>query len=139
MQIEDWIVHDIPEPIIAQASDWIIQLDRLEQDASYAMSDKENQLLRQQFYDWLNQDQLHQLAFLQLSEMWAKSSMLRHLEHLIDKSEVIQFPTMPNRPQFEPELRPSFAENGDMASAPAWMYPVVIGLVVIGSLAPLLL
>jgi hypothetical protein len=36
-------------------------------------------------------------------------------------------------------MRPSYAENGDMISAPAWMYPIVIGLVVLGSLAPILL
>jgi hypothetical protein len=139
MQIDDWIVHNIPEHIISQASDWIIQLDRLEQDESYAMPQQSNQLLRQQFYDWLNQDQLNQLAFLQLSEMWAKSSMLRHLEHLIDRSEVIQFPGVSTRPNYQPDMRPSYAENGDMISAPAWMYPIVIGLVVLGSLAPILL
>lgn len=139
MQIEDWIVHDIPDAVIDQASDWIVQLDKLEHDDAFAAACPSTTLLRQDFYDWLNRDHLHQLAFLQLSEMWAKSSMLRHMEHLIDKSEVIQFPNLHAAPALDVEPGPILIDHHDTLSAPAWMYNVVIGLVVVGTLIPFLL
>lgn len=139
MQIEDWIVHDIPEHIIATASDWIVQLDKLEQgDNPTLLSAGAEQKLRQQFYDWLNQDQLHQLAFLQLSEIWAKTSMLKHMEHLMIKSEVIPFPGRGINLPAGAEHSPILLEHSDALSAPAWMYFVAIGLVVTSFFAPLL-
>lgn len=139
MQIEDWIVHDIPDEIIGQASDWIVQLDKLEHDDSFIVSPILAMQMRRDFEAWLNHDHLHQLAFLQLSEMWAKSSTLRHVEHLIDKSEVIHFPTLHSTPTFDVEPSPILIDHNDTISAPAWMYNVVIGLVVVGTLIPFLL
>ena len=139
MQIEDWIVHDIPEHIIIQASDWIIQLDKLEHDEKSLLLGASDEQLQEQFYQWLNNDPLHQMAFLQLSEMWAKSSMLKHMEHLIERSEVLSFPSLygPSSTYAEQTIRVS--ESNQLVSAPAWMYAAAIGLILAGSLAPMLL
>ena len=137
MQIEDWIISDIPEPIIEQASNWIVQLDHLEQDDHGYLEPEQQAELRQQFYTWLGQHHLHQLAFSQLSEVWARTSTLKHMEELIDKSEVLNFPQMPLPHPHANDLGPLLVDKGEpAAAAPAWMYPVVIGLAVLGAFIP---
>ena len=139
MQIDDWIVHEIPEHVITEASDWIVQLDRLQSDDYSTAMKQSNCALEQQFYDWLNHDLAHQIAFLQLSETWAKMSMLKHMEHLIEHSEVLSFPALCNLPLVELEAHLTATEHTQTLSTPTWMYGLAIGLIVAGMLAPIFL
>ena len=78
----DWIGQNIPDQIMEDAASWLALLD----SASCTRSD------RLAFAYWLNGDPLHQGAFEELSEVWARLQTLIELPALIDHPDVIPFP-----------------------------------------------
>lgn len=64
--IEDWVGIGIPEDIIAQACTWIVKLD--DPDCSTETEGA--------FLSWLERDLLHQWAYEELAELWAKAGSI---------------------------------------------------------------
>lgn len=86
MSLDEWVGHGIPDETIDLAIVWIAKLDS--QDVSEAE--------KRDFYHWLDDDPTHRWAFEELSEIWAKTSLLKDKAHLIEKSQVLHFPAPTN-------------------------------------------
>ena len=89
MSLDEWVGHGIPDEVVDSAIAWIAKLDS--QDVT------EQQ--RQEFYDWLDDDPMHRWAFEELSEIWARTSVLKDQEHLVEKSRILHFPAPTNKDQ----------------------------------------
>ncbi len=87
MSLDEWVGHGIPDEVIDAAIGWVAKLD----------SDDLSETQRQAFFIWLDEDPTHRWAFEELSEIWAKSSMLKDQEHLVERSHILHFPSMNNR------------------------------------------
>lgn len=82
MSLDGWIGVGISDEVIEQAHSWIARLD------SNLITDGE----RLQFWHWLDESPEHRWAYEELSESWAKLSMLKDAEHQVDRSRVVAFP-----------------------------------------------
>ena len=83
MNIEEWSGYEVSELVLEEAANWIASLD------SNSLDD--NQQIT--FYTWLQEHPSHQHAYLELSELWAKSSCINSMEHMVEKSKVLTFPS----------------------------------------------
>lgn len=129
MNIHEWQGDEIPPDVIQQAVIWIAMLDGLEEDAKD--TDK-----RKQFYCWLNEDPIHQQAFAELSEIWAKIACLEVVREKIDVSQVLSFPHNDNRAapkahQFEQPIL-SDELSSPATYSPDWLYKTTLAVVVFG-------
>ena len=79
---DDWIGRQIPDQVMEDAASWMALLD------SSACSPAD----RIAFARWLGEDPLHQGAFEELSEIWARLQMLSDVPAMIDHPDVIPFP-----------------------------------------------
>lgn len=86
MSLDEWVGHGIPDEIIDLAIVWIAKLD----------SQNATESEKREFYQWLDDDPLHRWAFEELSEIWAKTSLLKDKAHLIEQSQVLHFPAPTN-------------------------------------------
>lgn len=121
MNIEEWSGYEVSELVLEEAANWIASLD------SNSLDD--NQQIT--FYTWLQEHPSHQHAYLELSELWAKSSCIKSMEHMVEKSKVLTFPSQIPRLRVQPEIpQPS--------ASPAWAYSLAIGLIFIGLSLPII-
>ena len=86
MSVDEWVGHGIPDEIIDLAIVWIAKLD------SQSLTESE----KLEFYHWLDDDPMHRWAFEELSEIWAKTSLLKDKAHLIEQSQILHFPAPTN-------------------------------------------
>ncbi|WP_339719645.1 DUF4880 domain-containing protein [uncultured Paraglaciecola sp.] len=121
MNIEEWSGYEVSEGVLEDAANWIALLDS-------NTLDEKGQIA---FYEWLQAQPAHQHAYLELSEMWAKSSCLKSMEHLVEKSQVLSFPNQLSKHDSEPETLPP-------SSSPAWAYSLALGLIFVGLSMPLI-
>jgi ferric-dicitrate binding protein FerR (iron transport regulator) len=70
VSLEEWVGIGIPDEIVEQAISWVTLLD----------SDDATLEQQVEFYQWLEADSIHQWAFEELSEFWAKSQLTK--EHI---------------------------------------------------------
>lgn len=121
MNIEEWSGYELSELVLEEAANWIAALDSKTLDETGQIA----------FYDWLQAHPSHQHAYLELSELWAKSSCIKSMEHLVERSQVVSFPDKKIKaaPQAE-TLHPS--------SSPAWAYSLAIGLIFVGLSMPII-
>lgn len=82
MSVDEWVGYGIPEDVLDTASKWIAVLD----------SERVEESVQNEFLLWLQQDDMHQVAFMELSELWARTSIIKQCHHLIEENQVIQFP-----------------------------------------------
>ena len=121
MNIEQWSGYEVSELVLEEAANWIASLDSKSLDESQQIA----------FYEWLQAHPSHQHAYLELSELWAKSSCIKSMEHMVEKSQVVSFPDKKSKSAIQPEaLQPS--------SSPAWAYSVAIGLIFVGLSMPII-
>ena len=148
MNIDDWTGTQIGEDVIEQAAQWVAALDA-DNTQELKVTFKAHGLgevdTQQAFYTWLSQDPVHQMAFVQVSEIWAKTACLKHAEHLLEPSMVLSFPSrVSHQLSAENNLHSSFntnlsdppllQERYDEAASPAWVYYAVIGMISLGVL-----
>jgi hypothetical protein len=81
MSIDEWLGFGVPEEILEQATEWLALLD------SNQVTDKQ----RVAFFAWLAADPLHAIAFEELSELWARTSVIKNFQQLIVESKVLAF------------------------------------------------
>lgn len=86
MSLDEWVGHGIPDEIIDLAIMWIAKLD------AQNLSDKE----KLEFYHWLDDEPMHRWAFEELSEIWAKTTLLKDKTHLLEQSQILHFPAPTN-------------------------------------------
>jgi len=79
VSLEEWVGVGIPDEIVAQAISWVTLLD----------SDEATLEQQVEFYQWLDEDSIHQWAFEELSEFWAKSQLTKEHIALLDESAYI--------------------------------------------------
>jgi hypothetical protein len=79
VSLEEWVGVGIPDEIVEQAISWVTLLD------------SDNATLEQQveFYQWLEADSIHQWAFEELSEFWAKSQLSKKHISLLEEDSII--------------------------------------------------
>jgi ferric-dicitrate binding protein FerR (iron transport regulator) len=124
MNIDDWTGTQISDEIIEQAAQWVALLDNDSNPRNLASSPS--------FNEWLSQDPLHQVAFAQMSEIWAKTACLKHVEHLIDSSCVIAFPSTQTNRQQDVITTPLLKEQRVEVAAPPWAYHFAIAMITLG-------
>ena len=90
----DWIGQNIPDQIMEDAASWLALLD----SASCTRSD------RFAFVRWLNAEPLHQRAFEELSEVWARLHTLTDMPAMLDHHDVIPFPVEREVAAFDDEM-----------------------------------
>ena len=78
MSLEEWVGVGIPDEIVEQAISWVTLLDS--DDATL-----EHQV---EFYQWLEADSIHQWAFEELSEFWAKSQLSKEHISLLEEDSI---------------------------------------------------
>lgn len=121
MNIEEWSGYEVSELVLEEAAIWIAALDSNNLDESRQIA----------FYEWLQAHPSHQHAYLELSELWAKSSCIKSMEHMVEKSQVLPFPEqISNTATRSPNMQTS--------RSPAWVYSVAIGLIFVGLSLPLI-
>ncbi|MEP1445340.1 MAG: FecR/PupR family sigma factor regulator [Paraglaciecola sp.] len=121
MNIEEWSGYEVSESVLAEAANWIAMLD----------SDTLDEKGQIAFYDWLQAQPAHQHAYIELSEMWAKSSCIKSMEQLVEKSKVLPFPNPIPKQDTQPD-------NPQPTSSPAWLYSLAIGLIFVGLSMPII-
>lgn len=121
MNIEEWSGYEVSELVLEEAAKWIAFLDSKSEDENRQTA----------FYTWLQAHPSHQHAYLELSELWAKSACIKSIEHMVEKSRVVPFPGQISRLSNQTEiLQPT--------SSPAWAYSLAIGLIFIGLSLPII-
>jgi ferric-dicitrate binding protein FerR (iron transport regulator) len=121
LNIEEWSGFELSEAVLEEAANWIATLDAKNVD-------EERQIL---FYAWLQAHPSHQHAYLELSELWAKSSCIKGMEHMVEKSKVLPFPSQTSRLDTQPGIpQPS--------ASPAWAYSLAISLICVGLSLPII-
>lgn len=121
MNIEEWSGYEVSELVLEEAANWIASLDSKSLDENGQIA----------FYDWLQAHPSHRHAYLELSELWAKSSCIKSMEHMVEKSQVVPFP----------EKKSKTAEQRETPlplSSPAWAYSLAIGLIFVGLSMPII-
>ena len=84
MSLEEWVGVCIPDEIVEQAISWVTLLE------------SENSTLEQQvkFYEWLEEDNIHQWAFEELSAFWAKSQLSKEHIDILDNDSLVNINTI---------------------------------------------
>ena len=121
MNIEQWSGHNVPETVFHEAASWIAKLD--------SGNLPENQQVA--FYSWLQAKADHQFAYLELSELWAKSACIKSMEDLVEKSSVVPF--IGQLSKVAPQM-----ETSQPLASPAWAYSLTIGLIFLGLSLPII-
>jgi ferric-dicitrate binding protein FerR (iron transport regulator) len=121
VNIEEWSGYEVSELVLEEAANWIASLDSKNLDENGQVA----------FYDWLQAHPSHQHAYLELSELWAKSSCIKSMEHLVEKSKVMPFPEQISKQSPQPETQ-------QPSSSPAWAYSLAIGLIFVGLSMPII-
>ncbi|WP_371195301.1 FecR/PupR family sigma factor regulator [Glaciecola sp. SC05] len=130
MNIDDWTGTEISDDVIDQAAFWVAALDADDTQAvDYRPS---TPLLETQlgFYAWLDKDPVHQMAFAQVSELWAKTSCLKHAEHMLEPSKILPFPKRAAKKSRNDG--PLLQDQRVEVAAPEWAYNLVIGIISLG-------
>jgi ferric-dicitrate binding protein FerR (iron transport regulator) len=78
VSLEEWVGVGIPDEIVEQAIAWVTLLD----------SDDATLEQQVEFYRWLETDSIHQWAFEELSEFWAKSQLSKEHIALLDEDSI---------------------------------------------------
>lgn len=91
---DDWIGQNIPDEIMEQAAGWMALLDSSQATAADRIA----------FAQWLSEDSLHQGAFEELSEVWARLHILSDVPSMIEHPNVIPFPASAQVDAFEDEV-----------------------------------
>lgn len=135
MNLHEWLGADIPEEVIQQTVDWIAVLDDLEGTVTATQK-------KADFYHWLALDPLHQEAFAELSELWARTACLNSLKDKIVTSQVIPF-QKDNAHQTAENWSPQpLLADPMMCSStfsPSWLYGVTLLTIGIGFITPFLM
>jgi ferric-dicitrate binding protein FerR (iron transport regulator) len=121
LNIEEWSGFELSELVLEEAANWIAALDSKTLDETGQIA----------FYDWLQAHPSHQHAYLELSELWAKSSCIKSMEHLVERSQVVTFPDKKIKAAPQPE-------SPQPISSPAWAYSLAIGLIFVGLSMPII-
>lgn len=121
MNIEEWSGYELSELVLEEAANWIASLDSKTLDENGQIA----------FYDWLQAHPSHQNAYLEISELWAKSSCIKSMEHLVEKSQVVPFPDRITKSTTQ-------SESPLPSSSPAWAYSLAIGLIFVGLSMPII-
>ncbi|WP_299075056.1 DUF4880 domain-containing protein [uncultured Paraglaciecola sp.] len=121
MNIEEWSGHEVSELVLEQAANWLAKLDSNDLPESQHIA----------FYVWLQAEPAHQHAYMELSELWAKSACIKGMEHMLEKSKVVPFPVQLPRVVSRPDMPQSLA-------SPAWAYSLTIGLIFVGLSLPII-
>lgn len=98
MSLEEWVGVGIPDEIVEQAISWVTLLD------------SDNSTLEQQveFYEWLEEDNIHQWAFEELSAFWAKSQLSKEHIDILDKNSHGNINTISLMQNTTPQPEPKF-------------------------------
>lgn len=120
MSMEEWTGFSVPEPILEEASQWIAKLD------AKHVSEQD----RIAFTVWLASDPLHQTGYGELSDLWARSSVIKNFSHLVDESNVTRLDGLVQRNE---------PINTSMVQIETSIWPrfVALSLIVIGFLPPI--
>jgi ferric-dicitrate binding protein FerR (iron transport regulator) len=121
LNIEEWSGYELSELVLEEAANWIASLDSKTLDENGQIA----------FYDWLQAHPSHQHAYLELSELWAKSSCIKSMENLVEKSQVVSFPDVITKSVTQ-------SESPQPISSPAWAYSLAIGLIFVGLSMPII-
>jgi ferric-dicitrate binding protein FerR (iron transport regulator) len=113
MSFDEWVCFGIPEEIIQQASSWIAELDAGNISASRQAV----------FLHWLDENPQNRWAFEELSEAWAKTSVLTDIETQIETPQVVPFSRQSVLSNTNPT---SIQTNKD------WLHFGAIALIIIG-------
>jgi len=135
MNLHEWLGADIPPEVIQQAVEWIAVLDDVEHQAG-ATKEKAD------FYQWLAAAPVHQEAFAELSELWARTACLNSLIDKIDTSVVIPFQREKHNHSAEPFPPQPLLADPMMCSStfsPSWLYGVTLLTIGIGFITPFLM
>ncbi|GAA6186198.1 FecR/PupR family sigma factor regulator [Aliiglaciecola sp. NS0011-25] len=119
MSIEQWTGYEVSEATLLEAANWIASLDRNELDDDQQIA----------FHNWLQSEPANQHAYLELSELWAKSACLNSVHEFIEKSVVIPFPS---------EKKETVSEPVTHSAGPGWAYTLTIGLICFGMTMPII-
>lgn len=112
----DWIGENIPDHIMSDAASWVALLD----SGSCTASD------RVAFARWLNEDPLHQGAFEELSEIWARLHTLSDVSAMIEHPDVIPFPAEREVAAFDNELRVRRPEWSTLAASLLVIFGIIM-------------
>jgi transmembrane sensor len=104
---DDWIGQNIPDEIMEQAAHWMALLD----------SNQVTEADRGAFAAWLGEDPLHQGAFEELSEVWARLCMLSDVPAMIEHPKIVPFPASAQVDAFEAVLPPKRSEWTTLAAS----------------------
>jgi ferric-dicitrate binding protein FerR (iron transport regulator) len=121
LNIEEWSGYEVSEFVLDEAANWIAFLDSKSVDENRQIA----------FYTWLQAHPSHQHAYLELSELWAKSACIKSMEHMVEKSKVVPFPGQITKLRISTEISQS-------SSSPAWAYSLAIGLIFVGLSLPII-
>jgi ferric-dicitrate binding protein FerR (iron transport regulator) len=121
LNIEEWSGFELSEAVLEEAANWIASLDSNSLDETQQIA----------FYTWLQAHPSHQHAYLELSELWAKSSCIKGMEHMVEKSKVVPFPSQISRLDTQPEI-------SQPSASPAWAYSLAISLICVGLSLPII-
>jgi len=121
VNIEQWSGYEVSEFVLEEAANWIAFLDSKNVDENRQIA----------FYTWLQAHPSHQHAYLELSELWAKSACIKSMEHMVEKSKVVSFPGQIPRLSIPTEIPQS-------SSSPSWAYSLAIGLIFVGLSLPII-
>ncbi|MFT4938445.1 MAG: ferric-dicitrate binding protein FerR (iron transport regulator) [Paraglaciecola sp.] len=118
MSLDEWLGFGVPEDILERATQWIALLD----------SDTADDKQRAEFFIWLEEDPLHAIAFEELSELWAKTSVIKNFHDLLDESKVLPFPHSMESKEIQQLVVPAHE---------SWLPTLTIGIIVLGFISPL--
>ncbi|MGQ8366086.1 FecR/PupR family sigma factor regulator [Glaciecola sp. 1036] len=136
MNLNDWTGYQIDEDVLDQASQWLVKLDRSDEEfAQNCLSAADFQHMQQSFNQWLSRNPKHQAAFYQMSEVWAKSAVMSEFEKFIDRTEVVQFPhkSFSQPVLVSNDIAPQvFSNTYEELSAPTWVYNTALAIITLG-------
>ena len=140
MNIHEWMGEELPTNVLNQTVEWIARLDALEGQGSSPGENlnKLDNATRAEFFEWLGADASHQQAFVDISEIWAKSACLTSFKRAVQNAHVIPFPTQPLQQKDFDVNQPLLADcpMQPVAHAPAWLYSVTLAIISIGAVVP---
>ena len=113
---DDWLGQNIPDHIMEDAATWMALLD----------SNNCTPVDRIAFARWLSADPLHQGAFEELSEVWARLQLLSDVPAMVDHPDVIPFPVKPEIREFHDEVSPRRSEWSTLAASVL----VIVGVII---------
>jgi transmembrane sensor len=113
---DDWLGQKIPDHIMEDAATWMALLD----SSNCTSADRIG------FARWLSTDPLHQGAFEELSEVWAKLHMLSDVSAMVDHPDVIPFPVQAENREFQDEVKPRRSEWSTLTTS----LLIVVGVII---------